>query len=291
MADSLHRSQMNNMILSALRKKLGEGRNAQQHGGQFQLRPTEMMSSSLPSAGESQAFNERKKNRALYGKYGKGGLAREELGQKRKKDAVDIARGMRKEDREERKLQETIRANKAKEKGGFGLGADQKTIGSGFTGGPMQKTGPSAIPGQAAAPVLQQAAAPDGGGTFSYGKGPGAVAGRIPGEYDPKWQPSVKGAAQGSAKASPITSKPPVNSKAKKKRPTINRKPLAKISRSQAAGQTFKDMFIRAPLKAIGSENVSALADTAYDMFGRSPWSAMKRGSKWLSRQTLGGLR
>ncbi len=39
-----------------------------------------MMSGSQPSAGEMGAFNEKKKNRALYGKYGKGGLEREKMG-------------------------------------------------------------------------------------------------------------------------------------------------------------------------------------------------------------------
>ena len=39
------------------------------------------MTSGLSSAAESQAFNEKIKNRALYGKYGKGGLEREKMGQ------------------------------------------------------------------------------------------------------------------------------------------------------------------------------------------------------------------
>ena len=38
------------------------------------------MSGSQPTAGESQAFNERNKNRAMYGKYGQGGFEREKMG-------------------------------------------------------------------------------------------------------------------------------------------------------------------------------------------------------------------
>jgi len=41
-------------------------------------------SSRSPTAAESMAFEEKKKNRALYGKYGKGGLEREKLGSKEK---------------------------------------------------------------------------------------------------------------------------------------------------------------------------------------------------------------
>ena len=43
------------------------------------MTPGTMMSSAPASAAESGAFNERNKNRALYGKYGKGGLEREAM--------------------------------------------------------------------------------------------------------------------------------------------------------------------------------------------------------------------
>lgn len=49
-----------------------------------------MMSKSLPSAAESMAFQEKKKNRALYGEYGKGGLERENLDFAREKQADEV---------------------------------------------------------------------------------------------------------------------------------------------------------------------------------------------------------
>jgi len=78
--DALHRLRMNNLIESLIRKKTKGGRNLTGGGRQHQLKPTETISSSLPSASESSAFNERKKNRALYGKHGRGGLEREKIG-------------------------------------------------------------------------------------------------------------------------------------------------------------------------------------------------------------------
>lgn len=89
--DSLHQLEMRNLFSSLARKKASGGRDIlgtksrarQQMPGQmgmgFTVRPTETISSTLPTAGESMAFQERKKNRALYGQYGKGGLERARL--------------------------------------------------------------------------------------------------------------------------------------------------------------------------------------------------------------------
>ena len=76
----LERKQFTRRARSTLLDRIGQAGRAQGYmggptGGQFG-----MSSGGQPSAGEMGAFNERKKNRALYGKYGKGGLERERLG-------------------------------------------------------------------------------------------------------------------------------------------------------------------------------------------------------------------
>lgn len=81
-----------------------------------------------------------------------------------------------------------------------------------------------------------------------------------------------------------------------------------------AIAETVKDMFYRAPLKAIGDENISAAGNTLADMFYRAPkvaltpsdeqrefrmqqaresdpWGKVASGAEWLSKKVLGGLK
>jgi len=107
MADALDRLRMQRMIESEVMRRNRPGRfgqlsinergrqqrsnsaNANDLGLGYGGRPGTMMSSSPSSAAESAAFNERKKNLALYGKYGKGGLERERMAMERKRMAMD----------------------------------------------------------------------------------------------------------------------------------------------------------------------------------------------------------
>jgi len=78
--DDLERKQ----FMSGARKMLldrmrGGGRTHQEVFGRPMGAPTTTVSGRGFSAAESSAFNERNKNRALYGKYGKGGLEREKI--------------------------------------------------------------------------------------------------------------------------------------------------------------------------------------------------------------------
>lgn len=71
----------------ALLERLREGDRgrrvqAQALAGQgpgFTVQPTEMISGRQPTAGEATAFNERVRNRALYGRYGGSGIEREKI--------------------------------------------------------------------------------------------------------------------------------------------------------------------------------------------------------------------
>jgi len=62
-------------------------------------------------------------------------------------------------------------------------------------------------------------------------------------------------------------------------------------STTGAIGQTLSDMFYRAPVQAVGKQNLAALANVIADMMYRSPIRSVGQGSEWLSRQVLGGLR
>ena len=75
--ESLERRQFMTKVRSALLDRVGGGGGYM--GGPTGTGGYGMMSGSQPSAGEMGAFNDKKKNRALYGKYGKGGLEREGL--------------------------------------------------------------------------------------------------------------------------------------------------------------------------------------------------------------------
>lgn len=79
--ERLERRQFMSKVRSALLSRIEQGgrRTHQKVFGRPMGAATTVMSSRGPTAEESTAFEERKKNRALYGKYGKGGLEREKI--------------------------------------------------------------------------------------------------------------------------------------------------------------------------------------------------------------------
>jgi hypothetical protein len=141
------------------------------------------------------------------------------------------------------------------------------------------------------------------------------VTGQMPGEYDPKWRPGVQTpaqAAQAVAMDAPNYMPGPGNPVTAQK--TAMPQASAPTSAAQAALEVAKDMAYRAPINAIGKENISAAADTAADMFVRKPakqlskyipvWGKLgktkaskgalkgiKGGSKWLSEFVLGKMK
>lgn len=78
-------SLMNLYLRDALFSRMQKNRQQQgqqtqaQPGMGFTVSPTEFTSGSLSSAAESAAFNERLRDKAVFGSYGKGGLKREEI--------------------------------------------------------------------------------------------------------------------------------------------------------------------------------------------------------------------
>jgi len=183
--DSLQRLQMNNLLSSLVRKKKRTGRdllspgggNAAPRGGQYQLKPTETISSSLPTAADPAAFQERNKNRALYGKYGKGGLLRDSAVREK-----ELARGKTARQRWEDKLKTEKhgweRDKAARDaKGGvnsFGsmdASGGAPASGRDFKGGPPLSTTPQ-LPPRSTSAIPQQP-------TASATPGPGQIT--VPG--------------------------------------------------------------------------------------------------------------
>lgn len=82
--DSLTSKMLRNELLSKVRTRLGSPQMPSMAGGGgmpmgYGGQPGTMMSGGPSSAADTEAFNTGKKNRGLYGKYGKGGLMREEM--------------------------------------------------------------------------------------------------------------------------------------------------------------------------------------------------------------------
>jgi len=143
-----------NMLLKRMGGSQGGGYMGGPTGGQFGI-----SSSRSFSAGESGAFEEKKKNRALYGKYGKGGLERERLKQKQKEDLAKKARETWQDSIKQREIEEKERMGKWKRGGGeWGVG-DSPTGGGGTV--PGQKPGqPKTYTGTPYTSPAQQAPAP-----------------------------------------------------------------------------------------------------------------------------------
>lgn len=80
MAGLMSDMQRREIIATLMKRVKAGGQQKQSISPQFMAQSTPMMQTSAPaSAADMGAFNERNKNRALYGKYGKGGLMREQM--------------------------------------------------------------------------------------------------------------------------------------------------------------------------------------------------------------------
>lgn len=105
--DSLDRKRLFEGLMSNIR---GNKRRTPSPHGMAAMRggayaPMEM-SQTVPTAQDRQALNERSKNRALYGKYGQGGLMREQMGLKERLEKAGLAN--------ERELQEMRNVGKTR---------------------------------------------------------------------------------------------------------------------------------------------------------------------------------
>jgi hypothetical protein len=212
--DILHKRRMQQMMESALQKKMSKGRNFFGGGGQHQLKPTTTMSSSLPTAAESSAFNERSRDRASYGdrwnqhmKHSRRGFKREELGVKQQKNVAGAMRDARNDDRAERELQRKIAADKVKAAGGgFGVGAPpgtQVATPKARGGVPLgTQPQPAVQPQSGQAPVVSK---PESGGPYSFERNGKIEKGSLPGEYAPRWRHGAQVVAPGqqAAQATP----------------------------------------------------------------------------------------
>jgi len=181
--ENLERRQFMSKIRSAMIDRIERGGRPPAYtggptGGKFGV-----MTGSQPTAAESTAFNDRVKNRALHGSYGKGGILREGAEQKRESDLAKAARQRRKDEMEEERHRwaEAEEARKADEYGPL-----------------TPEKGTPYVPGTPVAPALRDAVpgvAPKvGGGRMTIPEGPADAFGRrtavpgtynIPGEYDP----------------------------------------------------------------------------------------------------------
>ena len=153
------------------RKKLGVGRQtpAQVAQGQAQAgmgyggQPRTVMSSTPSSAAETMAFQEGKKNRALYGKYGKGGLEREKITSEQQRNVATAAQKAAEFDLKRQKNTREEALAKWKMAGGDGLGLDSvQQAGARTTGGSpiaaQQTPGTAQVPAQP--PVINPSAFP-----------------------------------------------------------------------------------------------------------------------------------
>ncbi|EFK06789.1 conserved hypothetical protein [delta proteobacterium NaphS2] len=84
--DSLFRLQLRNALMSRLNRAAAAtfrqpaaAVNPAGDGMGYTVRPTETSTGTQPTAAESHAFNERARDRALYGSYGKGGVERDRI--------------------------------------------------------------------------------------------------------------------------------------------------------------------------------------------------------------------
>jgi len=300
--DDMERREFMRKVRSALLSRIRSGGSR----GYAPVGPTagrfRVISQTLPTAKEEAAFNERIKNRALYGRYGRGGLLREQLEQKQKEDLAKKAR-QRWEDilKEREQLRKEAETRWKMSGGEMGLGpggalgqAPQVRQGSGpaISIGPGSQLPTTTQPSVSAVPSM-------GGGSITIPPGkqgkfiapPGTYT--VPGEYDPsgsflpskQQSPGIAEIMKGARKASGTKSSVEKAITKKKKK---SREALHSIS---PASETVKDMFYRAPVHAIGKENIAAAGNTLADMFYRAPWKETKKGMEWLSNYILGGIR
>ena len=302
--NSLHRRQVELMLESALRKKNSGGRNIQGGGGPMQPQPGTygnpmMMSSSPASAAESGAFNERNKNRALYGRSGfknfknvyKGGIVREQLQQKTREDAVESARKQGEFQIKKDTLAEKKRANRAKEADPLGMGAKPQTKvktggGAPVTAQPAVRPQPVAQPAQ---PQSGYASATDPDGNVTRVDANGRMTrtqavGNAPIQQPP---PVISPQAPMPVAAPQQTPAQVAIQQAQAQGGVVQQPPVPETA-AGAAWQTAKDMTYNAPVQAIGQKNINAFGNTLADMFYRKPLKALKGG---LSRQVFGGIR
>jgi len=214
--DDMDRKSFMTKVRSALLKRISGG------GQRIMAGPTAgpmgMMSSSLPTAQESTAFNERIRDKAVYGSYGKGGIERERIvattlnelanRQMTPKDRADIELKKR-----EQELREKGKWNWKPDPFGEGEVEAGSTSATGIEGSPAQEKNRPGLSGeriggvptpQATPPALKNSvrdAAPRTGGTYTVdGK-----TYQMPGEYDPSGsflpskQPAPKAPAPAAA--------------------------------------------------------------------------------------------
>ena len=329
--DSLFRLQLRNALMSKLNhaaalahQRATTAVNPAGGGMGNILRPTETITATQPTARESNAFNERVRDRALYGRYGKGGIERERI----KGNALAAAASRTLTDKQRADIIQKNRELDIKAaEAGLPVPGTGTAGGAGSTGGTGNALGGERIGGTSAGrqPSLSEAAQSgqrrsSGGGTITVPAGaPNAGTYRVPGAYSPLARaaraadPTLQDLEQSnvatreSARNRPI----PANTanwfvsdvRAEPAAPVRQPAPVRPVSatpvpstpaevpsNTQALSQTLMDMLYRAPVNAIGEENLNAAGNVLADWIWRNPSRATARGANQLSRYVLGGL-
>jgi hypothetical protein len=233
--NSLQNLMLRNELMSQLRKKQQQpaqpaqaAAQASQQGAGFTVKPSVMSTGSQPTAAESAAFNQRSRDRAVYGdrwnrhmKHSRTGLKEKEITALGQKNVATAAKEAAEFQLKKGTLAEKIRANKAKEAAGplgTGMPGAQKPTAKTTSGSPMGT--PVATPAvQPQAPTGQPqsgyASATDANGNVIRVDGNGrmtklpAVAG-APAPGVPAIAPQVIGNPQAVTK-NPVTGNPTPN--------------------------------------------------------------------------------
>lgn len=306
--DSLMSLYLRNALLSRLRngrQPQGQQPQAQaQPGMGFTVRPTEFSSGSLPSAAESAAFNERVRDKAVYGSYGQGGIEREKINAQAlsdvlkqnmtQRDRADIALK-----REEHGLRKKGLWNRKSDEWGDGAtgtgatpvaGTGQSLGGEKIGGAPAQTSATPAPVAAAQTPSLREvvpSAVPDGPvpanlNMMNMPSGAGMITRRNPDgsmEYLttglPGGAPVVEASTLPGKTDEPAGLREVVQSvmAATGQTPPAATKPPAGKKNKIAS---LKDVSrAKKGKKAVGDTGIGALAEVLKDMFYRAPAQAV----------------